>query len=148
MVSMMNEERPYAAFLISLIAGILILLGSVAMVFMMSNGFWWMDMSGGHYTMMGSFSLTSGLIYALIAFGALCGIIVLIASIMLNYRPRETTTWGTIILIFSILSFVGMGGLLRRGAHGYNWGSARTHRARLQARCQTSDLIVRMSVGC
>jgi hypothetical protein len=31
---------------------------------------------------------------------------------MLNARPQEHTAWGIIVLIFSIVSFIGMGGFL------------------------------------
>lgn len=106
----MVEEKPSTAFMISLVGGILILLGSMAMALMVNMGVWWMGISGGRFMMMGSFSLTSGIMYALIAFGAICGVAILIASFMLNARPRETATWGAVILIFSILSFMGMGG--------------------------------------
>ena len=38
------------------------------------------------------------------------GILVVIGALMLNTHPKEHTSWGTIILIFSIISFLGMGG--------------------------------------
>jgi hypothetical protein len=34
---------------------------------------------------------------------------VLFSAIMMNIQPRNTYTWGIIVLIFSILGFVGMG---------------------------------------
>jgi len=39
-----------------------------------------------------------------------CGILVVIGAIMLNARPAEHTAWGIIVLIFSVASFIGMGG--------------------------------------
>ncbi len=39
-----------------------------------------------------------------------CGILVVIGAIMLNARPTEHIAWGIIVLIFSIVSFIGMGG--------------------------------------
>lgn len=47
---------------------------------------------------------------AMAALGLVSGIVVLIAAILLRSRPREHTTWGALILVFSILSFPGMGG--------------------------------------
>ena len=38
------------------------------------------------------------------------GIIVVIGAMMLNARPAENITWGIIVLIFSVASFIGMGG--------------------------------------
>jgi len=44
-------------------------------------------------------------------FGLISGIIVVISSIMLNSEPENHVKWGTLILIFSVLSiFGGMGG--------------------------------------
>jgi hypothetical protein len=40
------------------------------------------------------------------------GILVLIGDIMLNAHPAEHTTWGIIILVFSVASFIGMGGYM------------------------------------
>jgi hypothetical protein len=40
------------------------------------------------------------------------GVVILVATLLLRSRPKEHTTWGTLILIFSILSFFGMGGFL------------------------------------
>ena len=42
--------------------------------------------------------------------GLISGVIVVICAIMLGSRPVEHTTWGTLILVFSIISFFGMGG--------------------------------------
>ncbi len=115
-----------AAFALSLTGGILILLGGgmASMWFMfgtsnfggmmggMMNGM--MDefesMMGGYQGMMGNFNVPVGSMTILSLLGLLSGIAVVIGAIMLNTRPREHITWGTIILIFSIVSFVGMGG--------------------------------------
>ena len=56
---MTNEDRPNTAYIISLIGGIFILLGSVAMTFMIGTGYWWMGMNGNNYSMMGTFSVDS-----------------------------------------------------------------------------------------
>jgi hypothetical protein len=109
---MTNEQRPNTAYIISLIGGIIVLLGSIAMAIMIGSGYWWMGMNGNHYSMMGTFSLDSGMMYLLSAFGVACGIVILIGALMLNRRPHEAATWGTIILIFSLLSLVDMGGFI------------------------------------
>ncbi|MFX0202705.1 MAG: DUF6114 domain-containing protein, partial [Candidatus Hodarchaeota archaeon] len=40
------------------------------------------------------------------------GVIVLLSAVMLYRNPMSKTTWGVLILIFSILSVVGGGGFL------------------------------------
>ncbi len=114
----MPETKPTAAFIISLIAGIFILLGSVYMTL------WGIGMIGGGATgmrgMMGGASGIMGQPRALAAMGATwilglaSGIIVLISAILLKSRPAQTTIWGTLILLFSIISVLGafMGGFL------------------------------------
>jgi hypothetical protein len=37
------------------------------------------------------------------------GILVIIGAILMNIRPQENTTWGIIVLLFSIIGFTGMG---------------------------------------
>ena len=115
---MTETEKPTAAFLLSLIGGIFILLGGgVGAMFGGFRGFAMMGryggMMGGYgygsspYGMMGGLGLGLFGILALI-FGA----IVIISAIMLNSKPHEHSTWGTVIVLFSVLSLFGgmMGG--------------------------------------
>jgi len=105
------EEKPSTAFILSLIAGILIVVGGVVgSVFMGMMGSWY----GGWSGMMGpgmmefpwwGFGMAFGIT------GLVIGIIVILSAIMLDSRPKEHKTWGIIILVFSILSIIGgMGG--------------------------------------
>jgi hypothetical protein len=64
----------------------------------------------GWHGMMGSYGFPNGFVTGLSIVGLVPGIIVIIAAVMLNVRPIEHTIWGTLILIFSIISFVSMGG--------------------------------------
>ena len=107
-------DRLTTAFIISLIAGILIILGSL------STAMWGIGMMGGIGGMMGQQAY--GAMTGMWILGVTSGIIVLISAIMLNIRPGEAThglracctMWGSMILIFSVISlFVGsMGGFL------------------------------------
>jgi hypothetical protein len=113
----MPETMPTAAFIISLIAGIFILLGSVYMTMWgigaISVGFTGMrGMMGGAGGIMGQ--PYYGAMVGTWILGLASGLIVLISAIMLNSRPAQATTWGTLILVFSILSVFGgfMGGFL------------------------------------
>jgi hypothetical protein len=57
-------------------------------------------------------SLASGFVSAIAIFGLICGTIVLVSSVMLRFMPAQRQTWGTLTLVFSILSFFGFGGFI------------------------------------
>ena len=111
---MSKEEKPTAAFIISLLSGIFIILGGVTTIAMSMAwnlyGGWCMGpgMMGRMWRWWGfepSFTIGLGI------FGLISGVIVVISSIMLDSKPENHVKWGTLILIFSMLSiFGGMGG--------------------------------------
>jgi len=116
-----QDQRPTAAFVLSLISGLLILLGGLfgAMIGMigfsgMMGGFGGMGgMMGGVGGMMG-FGGPGGLGF-MMGFGLLgliSGLVILYSAIMLNSKPGQASTWGTLILVFSIVALFGgaMGG--------------------------------------
>ncbi len=111
------------AFVLSLIGGILILLGggmrSMIGSFWFPYGFGMMGGFRGWGGMMGygypdyGYGLMGGLGFGLFGIlGLIFGGIVVISAIMLNSKPQEHTTWGILIAIFSVLSIFGgaMGG--------------------------------------
>jgi hypothetical protein len=114
------NERPQIAFILSLIGGILMLVGGgvSSMWFMfgglgmggMMGGF--DRMMGGFQGMMGSFGIPFGFMSGFFLIGLASGVIVTIGAVMLNARPSERNAWGMIILVFSIISLLGMGGFL------------------------------------
>lgn len=60
--------------------------------------------------------------------GVVSGVVVTIGAAMLNSHPADHTTWGAIVLVFSIISFVSMGGFfigatlgLAAGAFALSW---------------------------
>ena len=69
-------------------------------------------MMGGFTGMMGGFGFPFGLMIGFMIVGIVAGIIVLIGAFMLNSRPSEHLAWGIVILIFSVISFLGMGGFI------------------------------------
>ena len=111
---MSETDRLTTAFIISLIAGILIILGNLYTTML------GITMMGGLGGMMGQQAY--GAMGGTWILGLISGIIVLISAIMLNIRPGEAThgmracctMWGTMILLFSIVSLFGgsMGGFL------------------------------------
>jgi hypothetical protein len=72
---------------------------------------------GGYRGMMGYgnswYGMMGGLGFGIFGIlGLIFGAIVIISAFMLNSKPREHSTWGTVIVIFSVLSVFGsmMGG--------------------------------------
>ena len=114
---MTNEEKPTAAFILSLVAGIFIILGGGMMSLI--GGFAGMMGQYGGYGRWGGGMMGRGFGYGMIGYafgimsilGVVFGAIVIISAYMLNNKPQEHTTWGTLIVIFSVVSvFGGMGG--------------------------------------
>jgi hypothetical protein len=114
---MTETERPTAAFLLSLVGGIFILLGGGVMSMLGTFGFG--GMMGGYRGMMGygysgyGYGMMGGLGFGMFGIlGLIFGVIVIISAFMLNSKPHEHSTWGTLIVIFSVLSIFGgmMGG--------------------------------------
>jgi len=56
--------------------------------------------------------LVSGFVGLMGVFGLVTGAIVLISSVMLLTNTGQVRTWSVLILVFSILSFIGMGGFV------------------------------------
>lgn len=126
---MSSNQTPSIAFILSLIAGILMLVGGIitsawfmsggytagyntGYYGMMGNGMMggFGGMMNGYQSMMHSFGVPLGYMSGLSIIGLVAGILVTVGAVMLNARPRESTTWGVIILVFSIISLLGMGG--------------------------------------
>jgi len=53
-----------------------------------------------------------GIVTSVGVFGLVSGIIVLVSGVMLRTSPGQRTLWGTLILVFSVLSFLGTGGFI------------------------------------
>lgn len=104
-----SAPKNYVAFPLSLAGGILILLGGGVGITMMSlpsiccQGF-----AGMMQGMMGG--MWFGIMMWAFVLGFASGIMVLLGAIMLYVRPDKRKTWGTIVILFSAVSFLGMGG--------------------------------------
>lgn len=114
--AMTKTEKPTAAFVLSLIAGLLILAGSgLTMGFSGQPSYYYGGMMGGYtgmmngyYGMMGGYG--SGWFFGLAAIGLISGVIVLVGAAMIYNNPGKVAGWGALILAFSIVSLFGMGG--------------------------------------
>jgi hypothetical protein len=109
---MSSSSLHTTAFVLSLIGGLVIIIGSAIGAFLSTLG----SPYGMHYGMgqgmMGGywFGYGSGWMLGLILASLVCGMLVVFGAIMMNARPAKHITWGIIVLIFSIASFIGMGG--------------------------------------
>ncbi len=117
----MAKEKPTAAFILSLVAGVFILLGGGALSMMASYigqygnqyGYGMMGRNWGWGGMMGTgFGMWGFAFGAMGVLGIIFGVIVIISAIMLNSKPEQHSTWGSLIVLFSVLSIFGsaMGG--------------------------------------
>lgn len=98
----------------SLIGGVLILVGAVVGLFVtpvwfggMMGSQWMMGGQGGW--MMGSFGVLSPLVLGFILVGFVAGILVIVGAVMMILHSEQHVAWGITVLIFSIVSFVGFG---------------------------------------
>ena len=109
-------EYPRTASIISLVGGIIITLGGV--LFVAVSAFVLPNINYTNLNTPASLpasavpGLVSGFVGLMGAFGLVTGAIVLVSSVMLLTNRGQVRTWSVLILIFSILSFVGMGGFV------------------------------------
>ena len=115
-VSQSTSAYPKTASILALVGGILILLGGVLFlaisIFVLPH----VDYTTLHVpqglnpaSMTG---LVSGFVEVVGTFGLVSGIIVVVSAIMLLSNLGQRRTWGVLILVFSILSFLGLGGFV------------------------------------
>jgi len=111
---MQNAEKPNVAFILSLVGGLLIFVGSAVSIVWFSvgsapfGGYW--GMMGGWHGMTGSYGFAYDYLLVLSVLGLVCGVMVVVGGFMLSLRPLEHVTWGVLILVFSAVSFASMGG--------------------------------------
>ena len=110
---MPDEKKPTAAFILSLIGGVFILLGGGIMTIMGWPTFCGIagcrnygGMMGFDFGMMGNgyaygFSGMFGIA------GLFFGVAVIISALMLYNNPAQHLTWGSVILVLSVLSIFG-----------------------------------------
>jgi hypothetical protein len=109
MSSATSVKKYSSAFALSLAGGILIILGSImSLLFIASIQSSMQNRMGGMMGMMGG--MMGGMMSGwFLSIPVVAGILVIVGAVMINARPQETTLWGIIIIIFSIVGFTGMG---------------------------------------
>jgi uncharacterized protein DUF6114 len=106
------------AFIVSLIGGLIVLVASIVnVVWFLSGaanfGGFGNFMSGvmnGYHNFMGSYATSNSFLAGISVVALVCGVVILIGAIMLKVDPHQSTLWAIVIIIFSVVSFVGMGG--------------------------------------
>jgi len=99
---MMARSYPSAAFILALIGGIFILLGSIVEAILLT-------VVGSIYAGFG-FGGIAALLIGLAVVAIILGLLVLVGAIMLRSHPESAKTWGVLIIVFSLISFIGGGG--------------------------------------
>jgi hypothetical protein len=128
----MQSGKPSTAFILSLIGGLLIFVSSAISIVWFTVGSEpfgvYGGMMGDYHGIMGNFGFGSGYLLSFSVLGLVCGVLVVVGSFMLNLRPLDHVTWGAIVLTFSVVSFVAMGGWIvgavlgiAGGALGLTW---------------------------
>ena len=64
----------------------------------------------GYHNFVGSYGTSNSFLAGISVVALVCGVIVLIGAVMLKVDPHQSTIWAIVIIIFSVVSFVGMGG--------------------------------------
>lgn len=102
---MSRSEKSTKAYVLSLIAGLLIL-SNTALLGAAATWFPWIIP-----TLPGSANDTT-VLYGLTAVGLIFGVLVLLGAIMLHIKPVNKKAWGITIVVFSIPSVVTGGGFI------------------------------------
>ena len=106
------------AFIVSLVGGLIIMIASILNVVWYSSGAsnfggygsYVGGMMDGYHNFMGSYGGSYGFLAGISLVAVICGVIVLMGAIMLRVQPHQHMIWAIVIIVFSAVSFVGMGG--------------------------------------
>lgn len=114
-------EYPKTGSILALVGGVLIMLGGVLFLFVsqviiphvdFGNFTSWGNYTTTHFNSTNISSIASGVVGTMGVFGLVCGILVLLSAILLLSNLGQPRTWGVVMLIFSVLSFLGLGGFV------------------------------------
>ncbi len=106
------------AFIVSLVGGLITFIASTINVLWYSYGApnfggygsFVGGLMNGYHGFMGNYGGSYGFLAGVSLVAVICGVVVLMSSIMLRVHPQEHLIWATVIIVFSAVSFVGMGG--------------------------------------
>ena len=89
-------KKPLAAFVLSLIGGIIVLLVGIII-----------SIATTLVTIIIGLGGTGGILGLP---GVVCGVLMILGAVMLYTRPKQHVIWGAIVIVFSILSWWGAAG--------------------------------------
>lgn len=115
---MATQQGTTFAFAVALVGGLITLILSTINVIWFSSGAtsfggYGTAMRGamdGYHNFMGSYAASNSFLAGLSLIGVVCGVVVVMSAILLQVQPHQHTTWAIAIIVFSLVSFVGMGG--------------------------------------
>jgi hypothetical protein len=115
---MSNSQGLTLAYVASLVGGLILLLVSLVNAVWFGSGApawggfgtFMQGMMGSNHNFMRNYAASPGFFAAVSVVSLVCGVIVLVGAIMLRVYPKDHLVWGVVILVFSAVSFVGMGG--------------------------------------
>jgi hypothetical protein len=104
-------------FVISIVGGLIVLVFSLVNLVWFGSGApnwggfgdYWASMMNGYHNFMGIASSNS-FFTAVSIVSLVCGVVVVFSSFVLRLHAKEHAIWGVVIIVFSAISFVGMGG--------------------------------------
>lgn len=113
--------------------------GGISYLLFSGGGFGYGTLGGmmaGYAGMMGGYGTPLGSMGSLVLIGLVAGLMVTIGALLLNSRPAEHAKWGALILVFSLIGFLGMDALfigailgVVGGVVALSWRPAREERA-------------------
>ena len=104
--NMIQSEKQTKAFMLSLIAGILIISNTLLLGI---ATIWFPEMIP---TLPGTTANDTTILYQLTVIGLICGILVLLGAILLQIKPVHRKIWAIMIIVFSIPSVLTGGGFI------------------------------------
>lgn len=108
------DQKPVAAFVLSLLSGIFIILGGSVWCLWLGThwNMGWMDWMMHEWDEHMHEWNMGGIAYAMGIVGIVFGAIIIVAAVMVYITPKQHVLWGTLIIVFSVISVLGcMGGL-------------------------------------
>lgn len=102
-----SKLKPTTAYILSLISGVLIFIGGIGNLIVSVLVRAYIRTFLGPYRPPLMLIWRPGLSIVWSIVGMAFGVIVIYSALMLNSAPKNHTMWGTLILVFSILSFMG-----------------------------------------
>jgi hypothetical protein len=112
----MTPVYPKTGSILALVGGILILLGGALFIFVsvyVLPNINYANLNVPHGLNSSAIpGLVSGVVGVMGTFGLVCGAIVLLSAVLIFANVGQPRTWGIMILVFSVLSFIGIGGFV------------------------------------